>query len=177
PVELIGDAQQTLRERHPRLRAVGKVAQRKTREAPEQRRPAAAHGDDVDPPEAECVDDADSGGAGGEDDGRGAQAHGSGGRSLCRATPRGGGAERRSMLRTSAPPATAPRCRWRPDDERRAQDQRCRSSIVSARRPWRIVSSATTSVGGMLPRFTLGPKCLISQTCWAFCGASNNSRE
>src|SRR5438132_155345 len=48
--------------------------------------------------------------------------------------------------------------------------------MVSARRPWRIVSRAMTSAGAMLPRLTLVPKCLISQTCCAFCGASNISR-
>ena len=47
---------------------------------------------------------------------------------------------------------------------------------VSARSPWRIVSTEMTSRGGMLPRFTFGPKCFTSHTCWCFCGASNITR-
>src|SRR6185503_4803164 len=50
-----------------------------------------------------------------------------------------------------------------------------RSSIVSARRPSRSVSSGITSAGAMLPRLTSAPKCLMNQACCSFCGASKSS--
>ena len=46
---------------------------------------------------------------------------------------------------------------------------------VSARSPWRIVSTEMTSRGGMLPRFTFGPKCFTSHTCWCFCGLEHHA--
>ena len=46
------------------------------------------------------------------------------------------------------------------------------SFSVSPRRPRRSVSSGMTSSGGMLPRFTSGPKCLTNHAWDAFVGAS-----
>ena len=45
-------------------------------------------------------------------------------------------------------------------------------SSVSPRSPRRSVSSGMTSSGGMLPRLTDGPNCLMNQACAAFDGAS-----
>ena len=49
---------------------------------------------------------------------------------------------------------------------------RSTSFNVSPRRPSRSVSSGITSSGGMLPRLTDGPNCLMNQACAAFDGAS-----
>ena len=46
------------------------------------------------------------------------------------------------------------------------------SFSVSPRSPRRSVSSGITSSGGMLPRFTFGPKCLTNQAWLALVGAS-----
>ena len=51
----------------------------------------------------------------------------------------------------------------------------CRArSKVSARKPRRRVSRASTSSQAMLARLTSGPKARISQACWSLRGASNS---
>src|SRR5438477_318138 len=52
---------------------------------------------------------------------------------------------------------------------------RSTSFSVSPRRPRRRVSSGITSSGGMLPRLTFVPKCLMNQAWLSFVGASQIS--
>ena len=57
----------------------------------------------------------------------------------------------------------------------RAGSPRSTSFNVSPRSPSRSVSSGITSSGGMLPRLTDGPNCLMNQACAAFDGASKTT--
>ena len=89
-----------------------------------------------------------------------------------RARPCPGTARRRSGATSSALIASTAAASGSVNVLRCVGSPRSTSFSVSPRRPRRSVSSGITSSGGMLPRLTDGPNCLMNHAWAAFVGAS-----